>query len=255
MRSELAQVGCASLPLAALAALGDLRRAEGISVTVAEDRAWVRWEPGDESVLRRVMPLPGAELYTRRGLHWYKLGARLPSFGLPMDQPGLESRPLHRAVVPRAVWPEPPGDVTVIAVELALVRDDHIRTATALRCPVNVLGQWADIAPSSRFNGLLASRSRSVVLIVGSSLPEVAGPGVERFWGARVLTPLGLRAEPSLPEQALRGVLGIGDDQLALLSADGVEIIPYAALRPLSRAGVRLAVALSGGSSPGDVDP
>src|SRR3954451_18813842 len=118
IRSELAQVGSASLPLAALAALGDLRRAEGISVTVAEDRAWVRWEPGDETVLRRIMPLPGAELYTRRGLHWYKLGARLPSFGLPIDQHGVESRPLHRAVVPRAVWAEPPGDGAVEAITL-----------------------------------------------------------------------------------------------------------------------------------------
>lgn len=223
-------------------------------MTVAEDRAWVRWEPGDETVLRRVMPLAGAELYTRRGSHWYKLGARLPSFGLPMDQSGLESRPLHKAVVPRAVWPQPPGDGAVEAVELTLVRDDHIRAATALRCPIRVLGQWADFAPSSRFNGLLAARTESMVLIVGSSLPEVAGPGVERFWGARVLTPLGLRAEPSLPEPALRGALGIGDDQLALLSSGEVEILPYAALRTLSRAGVRLAVSLCGGIKPGDLE-
>ena len=110
MRSELSQVACASLPLAALAALGDLRRTEGISVTVEGDRAWVCWDAGDESILRRVLPLPGAELYSKRAGQWYRLGARLPSFGLPIDRRGADSHPLHRAIVPRPVWPKAADD-------------------------------------------------------------------------------------------------------------------------------------------------
>jgi hypothetical protein len=259
MRPELDQVVCASLPLDALATLADLRRAEGISVTLAGDRAWVRWEPGNHAALRTVLPLPGSELFVRRGKHWYKLGSRLPSFNLPIDQRGVVAVPLHSAVVPRPVRPEPPGEGLVATVALSLVRDDRIRTASALKCPIAVLGRWADSAPTARFAGLLAAKADDVVIVVGRSLPVVAGPGVERFWGSRVLAPLGLRPEPSLPEHALRRALGIADDELPLLiaSPDGsaeveVELVPYAALRPLSRAGVRLA--LTGATDLGGID-
>ena len=257
MRPELDQVSCASLPLDSLPALADLRRAEGISVTLAGDRAWVRWEPGDEFILRGILPLPGSELYVRRGAHWYKLGSRLPSFGLPVDQRMMEAHPLHRAVVPRPVWPEPPGDEPVATVAVTLVRDDHIRAASAVRCPIAVLGRWADSAPTSRFTGLLAARAGDLILVVGSSLPEVTGPRVERFWGSQILAPRGLRPEPLLPEHAVRRALGIADDELPILVAAStdsteVEVVPYAVLRPLSRAGVRLAVA--GASGMGNAD-
>jgi len=247
MRPELNQVGCASLPRDALATLADLRRAEGIWVTLVGDRAWVRWEPGDDAALRKVLPLPGSELYVRRGKHWYKLGSRLPSFDLPIEQRGLDMVPLHSAVVPRPVRPELPEDGPAVSVALTLIQDDRVRAASALRCPIAVLGRWADSAPTSRFAGLLAAKADDLVVVVGRSLPEVAGVGVERFWGSRVLAPLGLRPEPLLPEHALRRVLGIADDELPLLiglpgESAAVEMIPYSALRPFNRAGVRLAL-------------
>ena len=70
MRPDLDSIHCASVPVAALAALAGLRREPGVTVTLAGDRAWVRWDaaPGSTSktVLRRVLPLAGSELYDRR---------------------------------------------------------------------------------------------------------------------------------------------------------------------------------------------
>src|SRR5947209_1907634 len=106
MPPEIDAAECASLPASALAALADLRREPGVTVTPAGDRAWVRWPPGARAVLRRVLPLAGAELYTRRDGLLYRLGHRLPAFGLPPD--GGASVPLARAVTPEPVTAEPP---------------------------------------------------------------------------------------------------------------------------------------------------
>src|SRR5947199_8769895 len=95
---------CACLPVSALAGLADLRREPGVTVTLAGDRAWVRWNPASDAVLRRVLPLPGAELYQRRGVLWVRLGHRLPSFGLPID--GGEPVPLPRPVLPSPAGPD-----------------------------------------------------------------------------------------------------------------------------------------------------
>ena len=35
-------------------------------------------------VARRIMPLEGAEMFTRTDGQWYRLGERLPAFGVPM---------------------------------------------------------------------------------------------------------------------------------------------------------------------------
>src|SRR5690349_7222139 len=94
-------IECACIPAAALAELADLRRELGVSVTLSGDRAWVRWGTGSASVLTRVRPIAGCELYARRSGHWYRPGHRLPSFGLPVDDG--RGQPLHRAVVPLPV--------------------------------------------------------------------------------------------------------------------------------------------------------
>jgi hypothetical protein len=74
---------------------------------------------------------------------------------------------------------------------------------------------------------------------VGGRLPTL--PGAERFWGNRVLVPLGFRPEPCWPESALAEVLGLADEELAMLRESGATAIPVAALRPLTRASARLA--------------
>ena len=78
----------ACLPVEDLASLADLRGRARMWVAVAEGRAWVWWQADSDVtpdvVARRIMPLEGAELFTRTDGQWYRLGERLPAFGVPM---------------------------------------------------------------------------------------------------------------------------------------------------------------------------
>lgn len=247
---ELSRTGCASLPGAALASLADLRREPGVSVALVDGRAWIWWPPGNESVLRRIFPIAGAVLYTRRDGRWYPLGKRLPSFEVPT---GEEPVPLSHLLFPAPISQEQPTTAPAAPVPLGLRRDGEPRAATALRCSLEALGTWADQVPSSQFDGLRAAMTEGEAMVVGSSLPTIAG--AERFWGVRVLVPLGFRPDPMLPESAIREIVGAGE-ALIVLQSDGVELVPIDVFRPLGRAGVRLALGVAlraasrGGATP-----
>jgi hypothetical protein len=232
------QARCASLPASALAALADLRRNPGLSVAHAGDRVWVTWTPGDEAIVPRLMAIPGVELYDRRDDLWFRRGCRLPSFGLPPDEG--EAVPLHRAIVPGPVESILSEGIPPSPARLTLTRDDRVRAASALLCPLVELASWAELATSAQLADLGAARDEDRVLLRGRRLPPIVGG--ERFWGERVLAPLGFRAEPDLPEPALRRALGTAADMLLVLRAEGVEVVPLDAFRPLTRAGVRLAL-------------
>jgi hypothetical protein len=237
MALPLDEVCCASVPLPALAALAGLRCLPGLRAALDAHRAWVLWEAGNEEVLRAVLPLAGAELYLRREGLWYRLGSRLPSFNLPVDAGTV---PLHQALVPEPVCPTPPPEARPCPREVRLVRDNRPRPATGLECTLVALARWADRATAAELGAVEAARAGGRALVLGSTLPALAG--ATRLWGGQVLIPLGYRPEPALPEGALREALGIGDDEIAVLSAGGTDVVPRAAFRPLTRAGVRLAV-------------
>jgi hypothetical protein len=76
-------------------------------------------------------------------------------------------------------------------------------------------------------------------LLVGNRLPLLSES--ERFWGRRVLVPLGFRPEPALGQGALCEVLHLDSEELAILRSESMEILPGSVLEPLSRAAVRLA--------------
>jgi hypothetical protein len=80
----------------------------------------------------------------------------------------------------------------------------------------------------------------ALVLVIGSaqSLPMLA-EGV-RFWGNELLVPIGLRPEPNLPASAIRSALGAAPAELAVMDEDGIELIPRAIFKPLSRAAIRM---------------
>jgi hypothetical protein len=234
---------CASLPLPSLAALADLRREAGITVTTAGERVWVCWEEGAEAVVRRVMPLPGAELYTRREGLWYRVGHHLPAFGLPVEAEET-AMPLYRAVTPEPVRVVTPEETTPAPARLRLVRDERVRVTTALRCGLAALGRWAESAPTAEIGAVTVAWSGGEVIVRGPRLPAIAEG--TRYWGDLVLVPLGFRPEPNLSEPALRGALRVDDGAVLVLSAEAVEEVPRAAFRPLTRAGVRLALALEG---------
>jgi hypothetical protein len=283
-------VRCASIPAADLAVLADLRRESAIRVMIAGDRAWVSWDDGPgfdltrRIVLGRLLPLPGVEVFVRRGGRWHRPGESLPAFHVPIGD-GPAGLALDRLILPEPLAVSRPGGEPPAPVPLHLVRDDSEchRPAVAVRGRLTALASWAERAPSSWIESLSAAWAGPVggnpeeaeVLILGVGDrparakarapawdpatrrgPPVGGrmrlPAIEgglRFWGGEVLIPLGYRAEPELADDALRQAVGAGPDDLLILDHDGAELIPREAFRRLSRASIRLAA--SGQPDPG----
>jgi hypothetical protein len=239
MASPLDDVCCARLPAAALAHLGPLRVRTDVRVLARGEELWLRWPAGDEDVLHRVLAVRGAELFARRDGLWYLPGHRLPTFGVPDELPQTF---LH-LLAPEPVTPEA-GAPPIRPVRLALARDDTSRPAAALCCDLAGLDRWAEGATARRLAELEAAYCAAPggprVLLRGERLPPL--PAGERFWGRTVLAPLGWRPEPALGEAALRDALGMRPDEIALLRQEGVEVVPRGAFRPLTRAGIRLAL-------------
>jgi hypothetical protein len=106
---------------------------------------------------------------------------------------------------------------------LALVRDEHVRPATALLCSLDLLEPWTSGATSKQLEGLQAAWNGSRVLVVGESLPPLTGEGVLRYSGRSVLVPLGYRLDPPLFEEgpALREAFRLQDGEFARLELPG----------------------------------
>ena len=206
------------------------------------DHAWVFWEAGDDRVLRAVLPVEGVELYEKQGDDWHRAGRRMPSFGVV---PGGEAIPLARAVTPEPFSAEDPDGGVLMPRPIRLVKGGRARPATASLCPLAELGRWAETATTRQIEALRGVLRGPSALVIGPNLP--AWPGSERYWGGRLLVPMGYEVRPSLPESTL--VEALGDpirDLLRLIPGDegdvSVEAIPLGAFRPLTRAGIRLSL-------------
>jgi MoxR-vWA-beta-propeller ternary system domain bpX2 len=251
MMSTLDTTSCASVPAGSLSALAELRAHPGVQIALSGGRAWVRWAEGDRRVLGVMLPVLGAELFVHRDGHWYRPGRRLPTGDVPTD---LAYQPLSHTLAPAPVQGIASHALEVCATKLELVRDHLGRPATGLECSIEELARWADGVPTHRLAGLqaaccagAASRSgqdKGRMFLRGSRLPPLASS--ERFWGQAVLVPLGYRTQPPLPESALRQLLGIGGDEVAVLRWQTVEAIPRAAFQGLTRSALRRACAESG---------
>jgi hypothetical protein len=217
--------------------LAAVRCQSDVTVALVGDRAWLHWPAGDEAVLRCVLPVPGVVLYEQREGQWYRHGRSLPAFEVPVD---VSPRPLHAVLTPAPVAIEAARPAPVAPSPLSLVREDRPRKTTALRCDLRRLAEWAEWAPTAVLARIQAARSGKQVLLLGPSLPPL--PEAERYWGERVLVPLGYRVEPALPEAALVDALGILPEELLLFTEGGQEALSRSVLRPLTRGAVRLAV-------------
>jgi MoxR-vWA-beta-propeller ternary system domain bpX2 len=256
-------VRCASIPVDDLSALADLRREPGIRVTIADGRAWVCWddEPGPSAeseatrriLVTRLLPRPGVEIFARSGGRWHRPGEHLPTFGVPVGD-GSTGSSLDRVIVPAPMSVVRPGSDAPVPVPLRIVRDadGRPRPAAALRCRLSGLAGWAERAPSSWIESISGAwcpgptrggPGEAEVLLLGSAARLPAPADGLRYWGADVLIPIGYRAEPDLAQRALRGAVGAGPDVLVVLDADGPELVPRQAFQPMSRAGIRRALA------------
>ncbi len=238
MVSSLHDVTVARLPLDALPAVAARRAAPGVRVALAGEYAWLRWEPGDEETLHAVLPIRGVELYTFRQGRWYRLGQHLPSFRMP-DESAFQG-------LSQVLFPSPfealaaPGESSIgPAANLLLAADNCPRPASALICLLADLSRWADSVPSGYLATLRAARRGDEALVLGERLPPLAEG--RRFWGQRILVPLGLRPEPEWPETALYEIFQLEQHQYVLLDERGAEVVAAELLEPLTRAGLRLA--------------
>jgi hypothetical protein len=236
MAAPLENVCCACLPADALAWLAPLRTHPGIRVRRVGERVWLWWTAGDEVVFRRVSAVRGAEMFARQEGRWHRPGQHLPAFNVPQDD---EARPLLHVLTPDVVNPQG-GEPVLAPLTIRLVREDRPRSATALFCPLADLVGWAEGATSRQLAALEAVYAGERVLLRGERLPPVTSG--ERYWGRRILTPLGFRPEPDLSEEILGEALRLEETEIALLGEAGFEPIEAGLFQPLTRAGVRLVV-------------
>jgi MoxR-vWA-beta-propeller ternary system domain bpX2 len=228
----------ARVPTRGLAALAPLRAKGGVHVVMDKATAWVTWDGDRRDVVDALLIVPGVEWFESRDGGWFGFGSRLPAFDVP---PRGESIPLVRALVPAAFATAEAEARELARVNLRLVRCELPRPSTALRCRVEALRPWVDKATTAEITRVKAARRGDVAWLLGHVLPAI--PGAERFWGERILVPLGYRADPDWPEQALREAAGVGSEEILILTAEGAEAIPAPAFRPLTRGALRRATA------------
>jgi hypothetical protein len=233
--TTLADVCCASVPVESLSALGKLRTRATLRVIREGDRFWLRW-PGDEEVALQVLALPGVRLFIPRDGLWYTLGSRVPTSEVPDLGEGTA---LANVLLPAAFQFQKPIEDLIEPMTLQLERDESPRPASAMRCSLGALADWADTATSLELQSLHAVRCGEEAIVVGKTLPLL--PGCQRYWGGRVLVPLGYRPCPNLPESALVEALRLHLGELVLLDQGTVEVVQRELFAPLTRAGVRLA--------------
>lgn len=230
-------VSAASLPIAGLGALAPLRNRADVRVTFAGERAWICWPEGRADVVPILRPVTGAMFFVRRGTEWFRFGSRLPTSACPPDD---EGQLVANLLFPSRVEPLHSDAKSLPPVMLGIIRGGEPKTASALGCSLANLAGWADRATVGELASVRAARSEDRAVLLGTRLPSI--PTAIRFWGESVLVPLGHRPEPDLPPEALREAVGASREEIVLLHADRVEIIPRAAFEPLTRAGVRLAL-------------
>ena len=236
MQGVLSNVSLARIPTSALHLLGRLRAYASVQVRGGKGHVWVRWDEAGYEILRTLLPVQGALFFERMDSNWHQCGQSLPAFDIPED--GFV--PLATALVPGPQKTFAVADEPAPRVMLALKRSTVTQPTTALLSNVKILAAWIELAPTREIEGLESARCENLVLLTGQRLPPVAG---ERFWGERLLCPLGWAPDPALPESALLEALGVGDGELVLMRGAELEVIPRDAFRALTRASARLGVA------------
>lgn len=236
MPTPLDDVCCARVSVANLAGLAPLRGLPQIRVIADGDSYWLRWDEANDRILRLVLPLPGVELFVRRGSHWSQPGRRLPCPGPPDNVP---ARRLDQVLFPAPVQPIPAAAEPMEPCGLRLVPDGRPQTTSALRCPLQPLADWAERATTKELQSVRAALDGRRAFLIGDRLPVLSRN--ERFWGRPIFVPLGMRPEPALSANALIQVLGLADGEIAVLDGCGVEVLPADAFGPLTRSGIRRA--------------
>ncbi len=228
----------ARLPLAALAALAPLRDRPDVRVRVAGDFAWASWGASGPAVVRALLGADGVTLYrTVNGVRT-PVARRLPATDAPPPGAG-ES--LAAALVPEPLRLLPTASGGVSRVELRLVRGGPPRPATALTCSLTELAAWADGATTRELASVRGLLADDRAILFGDTLPSLAG--ATRLAGDNVLTPVGFRLDPPLPDDIVCAAAGVTSGNVMLFHEADFDAVPRDRAEPLTRAAVLLALA------------
>lgn len=228
----------ARLPADASPRLGDLRLREGLEVGVDDDALWLRGERLEKPLEAQLHLVPGLERFSvdAHG-HLTPLDRLAPVGRLP----ALHWQALRQWLRFAPTRPLDPSATRVARVAPSLVRDaGPARDATLLLCPGPAWLAWVETAPAERLRPLrFAVNTEHLVLVHGAPLPGLAG---QRFVVTDgVATPAGWRWDPPLESAAMRLLLGLQGDDLAVLAADGThDFIAAEHFVAASRSAVRL---------------
>ncbi len=235
----------AFIPAHALALLAPLRDVAGVTVALDASTARVAFPAGQRAVLERLLCAPRVELFSRRENAWYRALESLPAFDL--DTRG-NFVPLARALTPSRIESELAPPLKSAPVALKLARSEKPRECTAALYALTQLCAWADMASARVIESFRAARQGERVLLMGANPPWIE-PG-QRYWGERVLCPLGYELTRDVPESATCEALGLREGDVVIVGEQGAELVPAAAFAQLTRAGLRLARGAENGDSP-----
>lgn len=236
MHGVLNNASLARIPAGALDLLGRLRVYASVQVRADGRHVWVRWDEAGYEILRALLPVAGAQFFERLEDRWHLCGHSLPAFDVPEDR----FHPLATALTPGPQQSLATVNEPAPRVVLALKRSTQQQPASALLCAVKPLAKWANMAPADDLARLQVACCENQVLLTGQRLPVIPG---ERFWGERLLSPLGWAPEPGLPENALLEAIGVSAQETVVMRGGEIEIIPRDAFRTLTRASARLGAA------------
>ena len=231
-------ISAARIPAESLGRLALFRDRSDIRVSLADGVAWVQWPTGDLAAIRSLLPIQGVQFFRSESGIWFPFGSRLPAVVGPPKDPG---QPLAAVLIPSRFPIIESNESSDTRLTLRLVRDGEPRPTSGLLCPVGSLGTWTSTATTTELAGVLGARSGERVILLGSKLPSI--PGAIRLYGESPLIPLGYRPDPMLPASAIREVAGAEPGELVVFTEAGLDRIPRTAFEPLTRAGIRLAIA------------
>lgn len=243
----LDRVSLARLPWEAAPRLASSRDHRNLEIARAKADpgvAWIRWSAPDREIASVIHQIQGSLLYEQRQGAWYRPVSALPDFDVPLN---LNFHSIGQVLLPARITPIEPPDQdestedlrSSSTLKVTLAVSASWEPTSALRSGLDAVIEWAESVPSGLLRGLQAAWSGDEVLIRGERLPLI--PGARRYWGQRVLIPLGLRLDPELSDRVVAQVLGIGPDTLVLWEQAAPELIPDQAFGRLSLAAIRSA--------------
>jgi hypothetical protein len=225
-----------TIPLDSVAQAAPLRAYRQIESCVVGDRLWLRGTEWDDDLDRQLRSLLGAErFHLLADKQVVRIGCTVPSGQIPEGPWDALDRWLQ-LVLPRAILP---AQVPARS-RFRLVRTASERSANLLWTSLEVWLDYTVVAPQVRLDRLsFATSSDRLALIRGVPLPPLPGTRFVEIDG--VAAPVGWAWSPNINPRALRPLLRLSQQDLAVFTLDGFcEVICGDEFVRATRSAVRL---------------